>query len=153
MALVIRSSRIHRSGCYTTTPIKKRTHIVEYTGPRITVDEADELYEDREETYLFGLSDGKTVIDGDGIAAFVNHCCEPNCEIDELEGRVWIIALRNIKAGEELTYDYNLYDGDDEAPCHCGAHHCRGSMYSEEELAKKKAAASKKPAAPAKRKK
>jgi len=86
------------------------------------------------------------VIDGDGIAAFVNHCCDPNCEIDELDGRVWIIAMRNIKPNEELTYDYNLYDGDDEAPCHCGASNCRGSMYSEEELAKKKAAAKRKKA-------
>jgi hypothetical protein len=144
MALVIRNSRIHRSGCYTTAPIRKRTHIVEYTGPYLTTDEADELYEDREETYLYGLSDGKTVIDGDGIAAFVNHCCDPNCEIDEIDGHVWIIALRNIKPNEELTYDYNLYDGDDDAPCYCGARNCRGSMYSEEELAKKKAAAKKK---------
>jgi len=144
MTLVIRNSRIHRSGCYTTAPIRKRTHIVEYTGPYLTKDEADELYEDREETYLYGLSDGKTVIDGDGIAAFVNHCCDPNCEIDEIDGHVWIIALRNIKPNEELTYDYNLYDGDDDAPCYCGARNCRGSMYSEEELAKKKAAAKKK---------
>jgi SET domain-containing protein len=84
------------------------------------------------------------VIDGTGIAAFINHSCDPNCEIDEIKGRIWIFALRDIKAGEELTYDYNLYDGDDDAPCHCGAANCRGTLYTEEELAKKKRRAARK---------
>jgi SET domain-containing protein len=80
------------------------------------------------------------VVDGDGIAAFINHCCDPNCEADEIKGRVIIRAIRNIAAGEELGYDYNLYDGDpeDSAPCWCGAKNCRGSMYSKKELAKRK---------------
>ena len=139
MALVIRNSKIHASGCYTTIPVKKHTFVVEYTGPRLTVRQADALYEDCRKTYLFGLDDGKHIIDGDGIAAFINHSCAPNCEPDEIKGRIWIIAKRNIKAGEELTYDYNLYDGDldEKAPCHCGAANCRGSMFSEEELAKR----------------
>jgi SET domain-containing protein len=79
------------------------------------------------------------VIDGEGAAAFINHSCDANCEADEIKGRVWIIAARDIEAGEELTYDYNLYDGDldDPSPCFCGAKNCRGSMYSEEELAKR----------------
>ena len=144
MPLLIRASRIHSAGCYTTAAIKKRAFIVEYTGPRITVEEADARYSDRPETYLFGLSDGKQVIDGDGIAAFINHCCDPNCEPEEVDGRVWIVALRDIKAGEELTYDYNLYDGDGDAPCFCGAKNCRGSLYSAEELkSRRKAAATK----------
>jgi SET domain-containing protein len=54
------------------------------------------------------------------VAAFVNHSCEPNCETDQIRGKMWIIALRDIEAGEELTYDYNLYDGEDDAPCLCG---------------------------------
>jgi len=70
------------------------------------------MYADTEVTYLFGMDDGDTIIDGFGTAAFVNHCCDPNCETDELRRRIWIIALRDIEAGEELTYDYNLYDGD-----------------------------------------
>jgi hypothetical protein len=88
---------------------------------------------------LFGLTDGKHVIDGEGVAAFINHSCDPNCEADEIKGRVWIIASRDIQAGEELTYDYNLYDGDldDPSPCFCGASNCRGSMYSEEELVRR----------------
>jgi uncharacterized protein len=139
MGLVIRSSKIHATGCYTTSAIKKGARVVEYTGERITVDEADERYDGCFETYLFGLADGKYVIDGDGIAAFINHSCDPNCEVGEIDGRIFIIATRDIAAGEELTYDYNLYDGseDDESPCSCGAKKCRGSLFSEEELVRR----------------
>ncbi|MCU1285361.1 MAG: hypothetical protein JWO13_1711 [Acidobacteriales bacterium] len=142
MGLIVRSSDIHAAGVYTTSPIKKDAHIVEYTGPRITRERADELYEGRAYTYLFGLDDGVNIIDGNGIAAFINHCCDPNCETDEINGRVWIMALRDIEAGEELSYDYNLYDGDDDpCICHCGAKNCRGTMYTEEEQEKLKKAA------------
>jgi SET domain-containing protein len=136
MGLLVRPSAIHSTGCYTTTPIAAGTFVVEYTGPRLTKEAADERYSEQEETYLFGLDDGVHVIDGFGVAAFLNHSCDPNCETDELEGRVWIIALRDIAAGEELTYDYNLYDGedDDKSPCACGAKNCRGTLFSEEEL-------------------
>jgi SET domain-containing protein len=135
MGLIVRSSGIHAAGVFTDSAIKKGTHVVEYTGPRISRQRADELYEGYPYTYLFGLDDGVNIIDGTGIAAFINHSCDPNCETDEIDGRVWIIALRNIKEGEELSYDYNLYDGDDDpCICTCGAKACRGSMYSEEEL-------------------
>ena len=135
MGLIVRSSDIHAAGVYTTTPIKKDAPVVEYTGPIVSRERADELYEGRPYTYLFGLDDGR-IIDGHGIAAFINHCCDPNCETVEIDGKIWILALRDIKAGEELTYDYCLFDGeeDDEAPCYCGAKNCRGTMYSEEEI-------------------
>jgi len=140
MALVIRRSRIHADGVYTTLPIKRRAIVAEYTGPRLTNAEADAIYEHSPRTYLFGLIDGEHVIDGDGIAAFINHSCHPNCEADEVKGRVIIRAIRNIAAGEEIAYDYNLYDGnlDDPAPCFCGAKKCRGSMYSEKELKRRR---------------
>ncbi|MBW4026616.1 MAG: SET domain-containing protein [Acidobacteria bacterium] len=142
MGLMIRSSAIHAAGCYTTTPIPAGSRVVEYTGPRITKDVADEKYEDSPTTYLFGLGEGETVIDGHGTAMFINHSCDPNCETDEQNGRVWIMALREIAAHEELTYDYNLYDGDeDEARCNCGAAKCRKSMYSPQELRRRKRAA------------
>jgi len=137
MGLIIRSSAIHAAGCYTTTPIKKGARVVEYTGPRITKDEADEKYQDSPTTYLFGIGDGSYVIDGHGTAMFINHSCDPNCETDEINGRVWIRAIRDIAAGEELTYDYCLYDGEDDATCNCGAPNCRRTMYSSEELKKR----------------
>jgi uncharacterized protein len=139
MTLVIRRSQIHADGCYTTTSIKKGKRIIEYTGPRLTKEAADAIYEDSPRTYLFGVGDGSFVIDGDGMAAFINHSCTPNCEVDEIKGRIYIFAIRNIRAGEELAYDYNLYDGDpdDPARCLCGTKRCRGSMYSREELHKR----------------
>ena len=141
MGLIVRSSAIHAAGCYTTAPVRKGQRVGEYTGRRISKDEADALYEDALLTYLFGLGDGHTVIDGHCAAMFINHSCDPNCETEEVDGRIWIKALRPLKAGEELTYDYHLYDGgDDEALCNCGAKSCRGSMYSAKELKKRKAA-------------
>jgi uncharacterized protein len=80
------------------------------------------------------------VIDGFGMAAFVNHSCRPNCETDEIDKRIWIIALDDIPAGAELTYDYNIYDAEpgEKCPCYCGSPNCRGTMYSEEEVVRQK---------------
>lgn len=143
MALIIRSSSIHAAGCYTTEPIRKGARILEYTGHILTAKEADRRYERKDFTYLFGLGDGKRLVDGHGIAAFLNHSCNPNCETDEEDGRIWIFAARNIKAGEELVYDYNLYDGNGPARCNCGARRCRGTMYSPEEIRRRKRKAKK----------
>jgi uncharacterized protein len=141
MCLIIRSSSIHAAGCYTTSRIPRHAQVVEYTGPQISKEEADARYEKMPLTYLFGIGDGTTVIDGHGTAMFINHSCEPNCEADERDGRVWIVALRDILPGEEITYDYNLYDGDeDEARCNCGAKKCRKTMYSPEEIRRRRAA-------------
>jgi len=142
--LVIRSSDIHAAGCFTLDDVRNGARILEYTGERITKAQGDERYDGREFTYLFGVGDGKVVIDGHGMAMFVNHSCDPNCETDEDDGRVYISSIRDIAAGEELTYDYCLYDGDDDAPCYCGSKSCRGSMYTREELKKKQRAEARK---------
>jgi len=138
MTLIIRSSSLHGAGVYTTAAIARGTRVLEYTGRRLTTEESEGLYAGCEATYLFGMADGKTVIDGFGMAAFVNHSCQPNCDTDQIDGRVWIIALRDVAAGEELTYDYNIYDAEpgDDSPCYCGAQSCRGTMFSEEEIAR-----------------
>jgi SET domain-containing protein len=144
MAIVVRPSRIHAVGVFTTAPIRKGSRVVEYSGPRLTPEEANRLYDGAPRTYLYGLEDGKTVIDGEGMGAYLNHSCDPNCEVDEIKNRVWILAIRNIAAGEELLWDYNLYDDDDPAPCHCGSPKCRGTMYSREWMAKLRRRAKKK---------
>jgi uncharacterized protein len=136
MALVVRPSRIHAVGVFTTTPIRRGARVVEYSGPRLSPQEANRLYDGAPRTYLYGLEDGKTVIDGEGLGAYLNHSCDPNCEIDEIRNRVWLLALRDIAAGEELVWDYNLYDDEDPAPCYCGSPKCRGTMYSREWMAK-----------------
>ena len=153
MALIIRSSAIHAAGCYATAPVRKGTRVAEYTGPRLSKEEADAANESSPITYLFGLGNGSVVIDGHCMAMFINHSCDPNCETEEIRGRVWIRAIRNIDAGEEITYDYCLYDGgEDEAQCNCGDRICRGTMYSPKEVRRRKLVA-KKPAKkePAKR--
>jgi hypothetical protein len=144
MPLVVRPSPIHSVGVYAAAPIRKGSRIVEYTGERITVEEADRRYDGVSRTYLYGLDDGKTVIDGHGLGAYLNHSCDPNCEVDEVKGRVWLFAIRDIAAGEELVWDYNLYDDEDPAPCYCGSRKCRGTMYSREWMAKVRREARKK---------
>src|SRR5438309_698345 len=146
MPLVVRPSPIHSVGVYTSTPIRKGARVVEYAGERITPEEADRRYDGVSRTYLYGLDDGNTVMDGHGLGAYLNHSCDPNCEVDEIRGRVWLFALRDIAAGEELVWDYNLYDHEDPAPCHCGSRKCRSTMYSREWMAimRRKAARKKK---------
>ena len=112
----------------------------EYTGPRLTKEAADERYADRVVTYLFGYGDKDMVIDGFGTPMFMNHCCSPNCETIEVEERIFVVALRDIAAGEELTYEYNLYDSDEATQdCFCGAENCRGTMFSVAEEERRKA--------------
>jgi uncharacterized protein len=136
MSIIVKSSSLHGAGVYTTKAIPKGTRVLEYTGPRLTRKETDGMYSDNEVTYLFTMDDNETVIDGFGMAAFVNHSCDPNCESDQIDDRIYIISLRDLAAGEELLYDYCLWDGepDDKAPCYCGGPNCRGTMYSEEEI-------------------
>ena len=92
-------------GLYTMGPIKKGACIIEYVGPTLTAQEE----EDSNSLYLFAVTKKKT-IDGRpkwNPAGYINHSCRPNCEIDIYKGRVWVMAKRNIKAGEELNYDYD----------------------------------------------
>ena len=135
-SLIVRSSSIHAAGCYTTEPIRKGARVCEYSGKRLPKSLADQRYADRPVTYLFTCGP-KEVIDGFGTAMFLNHSCNPNCETvqDEDDGRVYVMAIRNIAAGEELLYEYNLHDSDEEgADCYCGAQACRGTMFSDEEV-------------------
>jgi SET domain-containing protein len=144
-ALVIRSSAIHAAGCYTTRPLRKGARVCEYEGPRMTKSVADARYADRYVTYLFGYGDGDMVIDGFGTPMFINHCCDPNCETEDVEGHIYITALRPIAAGEELTFEYNLWDSDEETQdCYCGSANCRGTMFSPAEVERRAKAAARK---------
>ena len=100
---------------------------------------ADERYAERDITYLFSIGNHGEVIDGFGAAMFINHCCAPNCITEEVEERIFILALRNIAPGEELTYEYHLHDSDqDDQPCFCGTFNCRGTMFSPTEVKRRK---------------
>ena len=143
-SLLVRSSSIHAAGCYTLRAIRKGERLCEYDGPRFSKDVADERYKDRLVTYLFSYGSEGGVIDGFGAAMFINHSCEPNCETEEVDERIFICALRDIAAGEELTYEYNLHDSDEaEQACFCGTKRCRGTMFAPEEVKRRAAAKSK----------
>ena len=145
-----RNSTIHGRGVYAIAPIKKGTRVIEYLGERISHGEADARYEkkgdDDGHTFLF-IASNRTVIDAgvDGNdARFINHSCAPNCETVIENSRVFIDAIRNIKPGEELGYDYQLTweSTDDPAElalyaCRCGARKCRGTMLDKEPTDKK----------------
>lgn len=93
-------------GLFTLSPLKKGDFVIEYTGEKISSDEAD----DRGGKYLFTINK-KLVLDGKDrkhTARYINHSCRPNCEaeVDEDEEKVNIYAKKNIEAGEELTYNY-----------------------------------------------
>lgn len=137
----VRRSPIHGTGVFATRAIRKGERIMEYRGERITHEEADRRYADKADddnhTFLFTV-DNKTVIDGGAhgnSARYINHGCDPNCESILDDGRVFIEATRNIVAGEELVYDYNIGRSKDDPPnadeifgCRCGAATCRGTM-------------------------
>jgi SET domain-containing protein len=146
-----RNSPIHGKGVYALMPIKKGSRIIEYLGERISHSEADSRYElkadDDGHTFLF-IASNRTVIDA-GVngndARFINHHCNANCETVIENSRVFIDAIRDIKVGDELGYDYQLtWESTDEPEelalyaCCCGARNCRGTMLDREPLDKKK---------------
>jgi SET domain-containing protein len=136
-----RDSAIHGKGVYAIAPIKKGARIIEYIGERISHQEADRRYElkgaDDGHTFLF-IASNRTVIDATAWgndARYVNHSCNPNCETVIEKCRVFVEAIRNIKPGDELGYDYQLtwYSTDEPEDlalyaCRCGAPRCRGTM-------------------------
>ena len=137
--IAVRSSNIHGKGVFATTFLPKGTRIVEYKGRRIQEDAADEQYGNDESahTFLF-LLENQIVIDANyqgNSARWINHSCDPNCEANEENGRMYIDALRDIVPGEELTYDYHLVVEERYTPalkrlyaCGCGAKNCRGTI-------------------------
>lgn len=141
----VRRSGVHGRGVYAIAPIAKGTTIVEYKGQMITWKQAERRHphnpKDPDHTFFFQI-DERHVIDaavGGNAARWINHACHPNCEsdIDEENFRVYIKALRRIKPGEELFYDYGLSIDERYTPkvkkqfaCHCGARDCRGTMLS-----------------------
>ena len=136
-----RLSGVHGKGVFAVQDIAEGERIIEYVGEVITWKEAQRRHphdpKDPNHTFYFHV-DEKRVIDakhGGNSSRWINHSCNPNCEADEDEGRVFITALRNIKAGEELNYDYGLIIDERytpklkaEYPCWCGAKKCRGTL-------------------------
>ncbi len=127
------TSSIHNKGLYARVDIPEDTPIIQYIGRKITQKQADKLAEKQGETliYLFELNDCD-VIDGDtsdNLAKYINHSCDPNCYNDIIDDEIWIYAMRDIKKGEELSYDYGFQRQDwHKRPCRCGAKNCFGFL-------------------------
>src|SRR5438477_8876697 len=132
--LQIRGSRIDGLGVFAVRPIPARTRVLEYVGKRLTREEYAAM---RDKTFCFDI-DGEHVVDGAATwnpAGFLNHSCEPNCESSIIDGAIWIETRREIRQGEELTFNYGYsLEHVRENPCRCGAAGCVGYIVAEELL-------------------
>jgi uncharacterized protein len=118
-----RRSSIQGWGVFALRPITKNTRIVDYAGEKITNRESLK----REVGYLrsghiwcFKLNRlyARDAAVGGNVARFINHSCRPNCYVQVVGETIWIRAAKNIRRGEELTYDYNT-EGAAAIPCRC----------------------------------
>ena len=117
-------SPVHGAGVFAAEPITKNTRVIDYAGELVR--NGREL-EAREEAYLaegciwvfrVNRAWSRDANVGGNIARFINHSCTPNCYFQVQETTIWIRASRNIRRGEELTYDYRTI-GDRTIPCRC----------------------------------
>jgi SET domain-containing protein len=130
----IGNSRIDGQGLFAVQDITKGTRIITYIGEKITRKESARRLETGN-AYIFHLNyryalDGETLAN---TARYINHSCDPNCEVKKMDDTLWIVALRDIKVGEELSYNYG-YDLKhyQDNPCNCGAKNCCGYILDQQ---------------------
>ncbi|HLC32963.1 MAG TPA: SET domain-containing protein-lysine N-methyltransferase [Candidatus Nanoarchaeia archaeon] len=141
--ILVKTSPVHGRGVFAIKRIPKGTRIIQYVGEKISKEEGTRREKLQRETakegdatvFVFEL-DEQWDIDGnfpENTARFINHSCEPNCEVLFGNGEIWIAALRDILPGEELSYDYG-FDLDDfeQYPCTCGKPSCIGYVVAQE---------------------
>lgn len=152
--ITVRDSNIHGRGVFARRDIPKDARIVEYIGDKVSKKESDRRAEavisqhEKDKTtgavYIFELNK-KLDIDGnipENLARFINHSCDPNAETDIIRGKIWIIALRDIKEGEEIFYNYGYdFEGtvEGEHVCFCRTEKCVGYIMAEEHWPRLKA--------------
>jgi len=134
-----KKSGINNLGLFAKTDIKKGEKVIEYKGRKFTHKqvEEDDRFDNSKAIYLFTLNE-RYVLDGDtktNTAKYINHSCDPNCEVDIINGKIWIIAIKDIKKGDELSYDYGFgYDADfRQFPCKCGSKNCCGYIVRDDQ--------------------
>jgi SET domain-containing protein len=162
--IVRRQSPIHGNGVFAVSNIRRGESIVEYRGRRLTHAEADRRFGnevDSGHTFLFTLNDEYLVDGGDGgnVARWINHSCAPNCQAwivehdsgDKRRDKIMIEARRDIRAGEELTYDYGITLEERQTAklkrlwaCRCGARRCTGTLLKPKKNGARKNGAGKK---------
>ena len=142
----VRRSGVHGKGVFALQDIAEGETLIEYVGEVISWDEAQDRHphdpEDPNHTFYFHMNEDRVIdaLFGGNSSRWINHSCDPNCEADEDNDRIFIKAIRNIKAGEELNYDYGLIIDEPytkklkaEYPCWCGSANCRGTLLSPKE--------------------
>jgi SET domain-containing protein len=142
----VRRSGVHGKGVFALQDIAEGETLIEYVGEVISWDEAQDRHphdpEDPNHTFYFHVNEDRVIdaLFGGNSSRWINHSCDPNCEADEDNDRIFIKAIRNIKAGEELNYDYGLIIDEPytkklkaEYPCWCGSANCRGTLLSPKE--------------------
>ena len=142
------NSKIHGKGIFASKNIKKGTKIIQYIGEKVKKNEGDRRSELRIKKYLNSNKTGSVYIfelnktydiDGSPLynkARYINHSCEPNCEVDVTDDKIWISSIKNIRKNEELSYDYGYsFDKDDylDHQCKCGSKYCIGYIISSDE--------------------
>jgi hypothetical protein len=144
----VRRSGVHGKGVFALQDIPEGETLIEYVGEVISWEEAQDRHphdpNDPNHTFYFHVNEDKVIdaLHGGNSSRWINHSCDPNCEADEENERIFIKALRNIQAGEELNYDYGLIIDEPytkklkaEYPCWCGAKNCRGTLLSPKDRA------------------
>ncbi|WP_300711652.1 SET domain-containing protein-lysine N-methyltransferase [Limnohabitans sp.] len=144
----VRRSGVHGKGVFALQDLAEGETLIEYVGEIISWDEAQDRHphdpKDPNHTFYFHVNEDKVIdaLHGGNSSRWINHSCDPNCEADEENERIFIKALRNIHAGEELNYDYGLIIDEPytkklkaEYPCWCGAKNCRGTLLSPKDRA------------------
>lgn len=147
----VRKSGVHGKGVYARESIRKGERIIEYTGKRMPWGYAMDLPprdpDDPFHTFFFSLDSGDVIdaAQGGNDARWINHSCDPNCETTEEDDRIFIYALRAIRPGEELFYDYKIVPAErrtkkleKDFACRCESAHCRGTMLEPKEEANAK---------------
>lgn len=139
----VRSSEISGNGLFATENIPKGSKIVEYVGETISKEEGarrdEKSMKATGRTYIFEL-DKEHDMDGEvdyNDARFANHSCDPNSKYVYEDGHIWIVSVRDIEPGEEITFNYEFdydYDGEfKQYPCRCGSHRCVGYIAAEKD--------------------
>ena len=147
-----KKSPLHGSGLFAARNIKKGEQVIEYIGDKVTKREGDKRADKQIKkaeknkkngmVYVFELNK-KYDIDGGvarNYARFINHSCDPNCEVEITNNEIWISSIKRIKKGAELYYNYGYpFETDyEEHICKCGSKKCVGYILSDDDWPKLK---------------
>ena len=139
--IVVRRSGIHGRGVFARCRLREGETVCEYKGERIGEAESGRRYpenmDDLNHTFVFGVEHDLNIDGGakGNIARWINHACDSNCDTYEKDKRIYVRAIRDIRPGEELSYDYAIEAGERLTktvkarwPCWCGTKKCRGTV-------------------------